>query len=98
MIGKEHGQSEFYTALIPMVPDLMSYIDRRALIDDVIAKNSSDIAALETEYARRKLALTTKRDELQNRRACMESKADTQGKDEGEQKLMDCGGKKRRID
>jgi len=96
LIGKEHGQSEFYTALIPMVPDLMSYIDRRALIDDVIAKNSSDIAALGTEYERRKLALTTKRGELQNRRACMESKANTQGKDEGE--LMDCGGKKRRID
>jgi len=40
LIGIEHGQSEFYQALIPMAPDLMSYIDRRALI-------SRDIAAVE---------------------------------------------------
>ena len=97
LIGRELGHSEFYTSLIPMVPALMSYINRRALIDDVIAKNSRDIADLEAEYARRKFALTKKRDELHNRRACMESKADAQGKDESEQKLTSCVGKKRRI-
>ena len=120
LIGRECGQSEFYTSLTPMVPDLMSYIDRRALIDDIIAKNSRDFADLEAEYARqkreyarKKLALTKKRDELHNRRACIDSKAGIQGKDEGEpkvtradargksksdeQKAMNCGGKKRRI-
>jgi len=94
LIGRECGQSEFYTSLIPMVPDLMSYIDRRALIDDAIVENSRDIAALDAALA----ALTTKRDELHNRRACMESKADAQEKDESdEQKVVSCGGKKRRI-
>jgi len=98
LIGIEHGRSEFYTALIPMVPGLdMSYIDRRALIDNAIAKNSKDIADLEAEYARRKLALTKKRDELHKRRACIESEADIQRKDEGEQKLTSFVGKKRRI-
>lgn len=87
LIGREHGHSEFYTSLIPIVPGLMSYIDRRALI-------SRDIAAIEATLAE----LTKKRDELHNRRACMESVADTQGKDESdEQKAMNCGGKKRRI-
>ena len=41
--------------------------------------------------------LIKKRDELHKRRACMESKADTQGNHEGEQKVTSCGGKKRRI-
>ena len=104
LIGSQHGHSEFYASFIPMVPDLMSYINRRALIDDVIAKNSRDFADLEAEYARqkreyamKKLALTKKRDELHNRRACIDSKADIQGKDEGEPKVMSCGGKKRRL-
>jgi len=94
LIRRECGQSEFYTALIPMAPDLMSYIDRRALIDDAIVENSRDIAAVEATLAE----LTMKRDELHNRRACMDSKADTQGKDESdEHKVTSCGGKKRRI-
>ena len=88
LIGREHGHSEFYNALVPMAPYLMSYIDRRALI-------SRDIAAVEATLAE---PTKNKRDELYNSRACMESVADTQGKNESdEQKLMNCGGKKRRI-
>ena len=49
LIGRERGQSEFYTALIPMVPGLMSYIDRRALIDDAIAENSRYVATASLE-------------------------------------------------
>ena len=95
LIGVKHGQSELYTSLIPMVPDLMSHIDRRALIDDAIAEKSRDIAAVEATLAE----LTKERDALQSRRACMDSKADTQGKDEGdEQKVTSCGGKKRRME
>lgn len=39
LIGNEHGQSELYTALIHTAPDLLSYIDRKALIKDAMKKN-----------------------------------------------------------
>ena len=35
LIGNERGQSELYTALIQTAPDLLSYIDRKALIMEV---------------------------------------------------------------
>ena len=100
LIGRERGQSDFYTALIPMVPGLMSYIDRRALIDDAIAESSRYVAALEAECAKRILELTKKRNELLIRRTCMESRVDDQGKsvsDDVEQKVLSGGGKKRRF-
>ena len=59
LIGDWHGHSEFYTALIQTAPDLMSYIDRKALIRDVIAKNTVRAAALATEYEHKVAALKT---------------------------------------
>ena len=59
LIGNEHGQSEFYTALIHTAPDLLSYIDRKGLIRDVMAKNTARAAALATEYERKVAALKT---------------------------------------
>jgi len=34
LIGNEHGQSELYTALKPTAPELLAYIDRKAMIQD----------------------------------------------------------------
>jgi hypothetical protein len=50
LIGDRHGQSELYTALIPMAPDLMSYIDRRAMLNDVLVKNIARATSLSAEY------------------------------------------------
>ena len=46
LIGREHGQSELYTALIPTAPDLLSYVDRKAMIKDIIEKNNAKISGL----------------------------------------------------
>ena len=46
LIGEIHGQSELYTALVPTAPDLLSYIDRKALIKDVLAKNQAQMSLL----------------------------------------------------
>ena len=50
LIGDRHGQSELYTALIPTAPDLLSYIDRRAILNDVLAKNTARETSLSKEY------------------------------------------------
>ena len=50
LIGDRHGQSELYTALIQTAPDLMSYLDRKALIRDTMAKNTARATALASDY------------------------------------------------
>ena len=51
LIGSRHGQSELYTALIPMVPDLLSCIDRNAMIKYQMARNSLQMAELTRQLA-----------------------------------------------
>ena len=46
LIGEKHGQSDFYSSLLPMAPDLMSFIDRKAMITEAMAKNEAEITAL----------------------------------------------------
>jgi len=50
LISSENGLSELYTALIQTAPDLLSYIDRKALIQDVMAKNTARAADLSDEF------------------------------------------------
>ena len=50
LIGNEHGQSELYTALIHTAPDLLSYIDRKALIRNALAKVEANFISLSNEY------------------------------------------------
>ena len=50
LIGDRHGQSELYTALIPTAPDLLSYIDRKAMLNDVLVKNAARATSLYKEY------------------------------------------------
>ena len=49
IIGANHDQSELYNALILTAPDLMSYIDRKAMLKDVMTKNVARINALSEE-------------------------------------------------
>lgn len=59
LIGNVHGQSELYTALTHTAPNLLSYIDRKALIEDTLAKVEARGAAKVAEYERKIAALKT---------------------------------------
>ena len=58
-IGREHGHSDFYTALLQVAPDLMSFIDRKGMIKDSMEKYAAKISELTAEYNKlgRRLAL-----------------------------------------
>ena len=60
LIGENHSQSELYTALIQMVPNLLSCIDRNAMIKDEMARNSLRMVELTRQLA----ALSVKNDLL----------------------------------
>lgn len=49
LIGGAHDQSELYIALLPSAPDLVSLIDKKAMLEEVIAQNMADITALDAE-------------------------------------------------
>ena len=51
LIGDRHSQSELYTALIPTAPDLLSYIDRKAMLTEVLVRNAARATSLAEEYA-----------------------------------------------
>ena len=46
LIGDGHGQSELYTALVSTAPDLLSYIDRKALLTDELSKINDEYAII----------------------------------------------------
>jgi len=51
LIGDRHSQSELYTALIPTAPDLLSYIDHKAMLTEVLVRNAARATSLAEEYA-----------------------------------------------
>lgn len=51
LIGSSHGQSELYTALVHTAPELLSYIDKKAMLNDTLAKNTAHANALNEEKA-----------------------------------------------
>ena len=57
LVGEKHGQSELYTALLPTAPELMSFIDRKAMIEDEKGRNAVHTTALKAEYERKMAAL-----------------------------------------
>jgi len=59
LIGTHHGQSELYTALVHTAPNLLSYIDRRALINNEMEKVEAQGAAKVAEYERKIAAMKT---------------------------------------
>lgn len=76
LIGREHGQSDFYTALIPLAPELLSFIDRRAMIKQDMAKNTTEVSDLAHQVAlltERMSILNAKNDLLSKRLEIIDS-------------------------
>jgi len=80
LIGRRHGQSGFYTSLIPMVPELMSCVDTSGMMKDLMVKNEArdnELAKQMAELARQRAALSAKNDQLSRRLAARESSGDS---------------------
>ena len=97
LISSNHGQSKLYTALVPLAPDLLSFIDRKALLKDTMAKNATaitdlaaeharQVAALNAKFTRQKNVLTARGSEFERRLTCMETKVGSQSHTMGENK------------
>jgi len=72
LIGREHGHSEFYTSLLPVAPDLMSFINREAILEEERAKNSSRAAILRQQadaLIRQASIISAKNDQIDERLA-----------------------------
>ena len=87
LIGERNGQGELYTALVHTAPDLMSFIDRKALIDGEMAKLAEQMSRLSQQMS----ALSVKNDQLSKRREMIE-----QGLS-GQKQSMTDGDKKRKV-
>ena len=74
VIGEEHGQGELYTALVHTAPELLSYIDRKAMIKDTLAKIEVRCAALKDEYEKKIANLNNHKAELSSRLALIDSR------------------------
>jgi len=76
LIGNEHGQSELYTALVHTAPNLLSYIDRKALINNemekVEARGAAKVAAYERKIASLKTEMLTQKADLSRRLAMID--------------------------
>ena len=56
MVGEKYGQNDIYHMLIATVPDLASVVNKKAVIKEKIAENTTMITALDAEYARQTAA------------------------------------------
>ena len=54
-IGRCHGQSEMYTALLSLAPDLMSFVDTKAMLQDRITSLTKELANLNSRLAFKEL-------------------------------------------
>ena len=72
LIGRKNGQSEFYTSLLPVAPDLMSFIDRKVILKDRRDKIEVKRAALTSEYERKLALLNAEENDINNRLALIE--------------------------
>ena len=100
LVGKEHGQSEFYTSLLPVAPDLLSFIDRKAILNDEKDRNLAKVAALTRQLSYfnskinlidERLALIDLRDnQLEDDKELDDDKEDSGG--EKWQRISDKGG------
>jgi len=55
LIGQRHGQSELYTALLSLGPELTSFVDTKAIIKDKISYYSKELARLNSWLALKEL-------------------------------------------
>ena len=72
LISSHHGRSELYTALTQTAPNLLSYIDRKAMIQDALAKMEAQRAALKVEYERKMADINDKTADLSSRLALID--------------------------
>jgi len=72
LIGEKHGQSELFTALLPTAPELMSFVDRKAMLKDKQNLNVAKIRALTAEYERKMAILTAEGNDINKRLALIE--------------------------
>lgn len=72
LISSHHGQSEFYTTLTQTAPNLLSYIDRKAMVQDALAKTEAQGAALKVEYERKMADINDKKADLSSRLALID--------------------------
>ena len=72
LISRNHGRSELYCALTHTAPDLLSYIDRKAMVQDALAKMEAQGAALKVEYERKMADINDKKADLSSRLALID--------------------------
>lgn len=75
LIGQKHGHSEFYTTLLPVAPDLLSFINRKAIMVEERAKNTSkasDITAQIAALTQQLSIISDKNDQIDKRLALIE--------------------------
>ena len=85
--------SELFVTIVHMAPDLMSYIDREAMIDSEVAKNMIEINAL----TQRLSVLSAKNQELNRRREMISSGSSQQSTEVGRKGTEITDGKKRKV-
>ena len=73
LTGGKHGQNEFYRMLLATAPDLLSIVNRKAVIKQQMAVNSAKIASLTAQYLRETSALTDKNLQLNQELTSIES-------------------------
>jgi len=98
LTGESHGQSELYTTLVHTAPQLLSYIDKRALIRNEMAKNTSqasDITAQIAVLTQQLSDLNAKNDQLSKRWEMIDIGDSMQSVD-GQGNSMKVGGDKKR--
>lgn len=70
LIGSSHGQSELYTALVHTAPGLLSYIDRKAKLNDLLTGNTAkayNITAQITALTQQLACLTAQKADIHKR-------------------------------
>ena len=97
LIGEAHGQGELYSALVHTAPELLSYIDRKTMIKDTLAKIEVRCAALKDEYEKKIANLNNQKAELSSRLALIDSDdiQSAAGKCNGDKGVVGSSSKKR---
>jgi len=76
LIGENHGQREFYRALIQMVPDLMSCVDTSGMMKALLVKNKAQADSLRQQanaLMQQASVITAENSQLSGRLAARES-------------------------
>jgi hypothetical protein len=106
LIRRCHGHNEFYQALVPMVPDLMSCVDTGGMMKDLMVKNEAQAGTL-TQQANALMqqasalmqqasVITAKNDQFRKRLAAREESGDSRHSTPEEDRKTAAGSGKKR--